>query len=112
MAGFPESEATMVTTTGLIEVERQGDTLVLTPHRDLRELDYSEFWEEPEEVLGLLASNPTLRDLVVDFGQTDHLGSMAFTLFTRLGQEVRAATAIWPSATSPPMRIKTSRWRG
>jgi len=79
----------MVTATGLIEVERQGDTLVLTPHGDLRELEYSEFGEDPEEVLGLLASDPTLRNLVVDFGQTGRLGPTALTLFTRLGQEVR-----------------------
>jgi len=79
----------MDTATRLIEVEREGDTLVLTPQGDLRELDYLEFGEDPEEVLLLLAADPWIKNVVVDFDKTDYLGSTALEFFAQLGKEVR-----------------------
>jgi anti-sigma B factor antagonist len=73
----------------LIGVERRGDTLVLKLLRDLRELEFQEIEEEEGEVLRLLASDPSVRHVVVDCGTTDSFGSTALGLFARLGRLVR-----------------------
>jgi anti-anti-sigma factor len=79
----------MNTATRIIEVERQGDTLVLTPREDLRELEYQEIVAEGEELLRL-ADNPSVRNVVVDLGLTDYFGSTALGLLAQLRQRVRA----------------------
>jgi anti-anti-sigma factor len=73
----------------LIVVERQGDTLVLTAKRDLRELEFQQIGEEQEEVLHRLTSDPSLLNVVVDFDRTDYFGSSAVGMFTRLWKLVR-----------------------
>jgi stage II sporulation protein AA (anti-sigma F factor antagonist) len=73
----------------LIETERQGDTLILTPQQDLRELQYQAIEEEQVEVLLKLAADPLIRNVVVDFGKTDYFGSTALSLLLRLRQAVR-----------------------
>jgi stage II sporulation protein AA (anti-sigma F factor antagonist) len=79
----------MNTATRMIEVELQGDTLVLTPQGDLRELDYQEIEAEGEELLRL-AEDPAVKNVVVDFARTDYFGSTALGLFARLWKRVRA----------------------
>jgi anti-anti-sigma factor len=78
----------MSTTTRLIEVERRGGTLVLTPQKKLRELHYQEIEAEGEELLRL-ADGPAVRSVVVDFARTDSFGSTALGLFARLWKRVR-----------------------
>ncbi len=80
----------MDTTSKLIEVERQGDTLVLTPRRDLRELEFEEIEAEWAEVLSRLEHEPHGWSAVVDFGHTDYFGSTALGMLTRLWQWLRA----------------------
>jgi stage II sporulation protein AA (anti-sigma F factor antagonist) len=79
----------MATATRLIEVERRGATLVLTPQQDLRELDYREIEAEGEELLRL-ADAPAVKNVVVDFSRTDYFGSTALGLLARLWKRVRA----------------------
>ncbi len=79
----------MTTATRLIEVERQGDTLVLTPQEDLRELDYREIEAEGEELLRL-AEDAAVKNVIVDFSRTDYFGSTALGLLARLWKRVRA----------------------
>ncbi len=79
----------MSTATRIIEVERQGDTLVLTPQQDLRELEYQEITAEGEELLRL-ADDPAIRNVVVDLGRTDYFGSTALGLLAQLRQRLRA----------------------
>jgi anti-anti-sigma factor len=79
----------MSTTTRLIEVERRGDTLVLTPRKNLRELEYREIEAEGEELLEM-ANDTAVRNLVADFALTDYFGSSALGLFARLWKRVRA----------------------
>jgi anti-sigma B factor antagonist len=79
----------MDTTTAMIEVERHGDTLILTPRRDLSELDYLEIEAEGGAVLRRLVADPSIRNVVVDFGRTDYFGSSALGLLVRLDREVR-----------------------
>jgi anti-anti-sigma factor len=82
-------EVRMNAATRVIEFERQGDTLVLVPQGDLRELDSLEFGEDPEEVLWLLAADPSLRNVVVDFRNTDHFSTTAGGLLAQLRRQVR-----------------------
>jgi anti-anti-sigma factor len=85
----PGGEIMSTATRLMIEVERQGDTLVVTPQENLRELDYREIEAEREGLLRL-ADDPSVRNLVVDFGRTDWFGSTALGLFAQLRQRVRA----------------------
>jgi anti-anti-sigma factor len=85
---FERRGATMSTATRMIEVERRGDTLVLTPQQDLRELDFQEIEAEGEELLRL-AEDPSVRNVVVDLGRTDYFGSTALGLLAQLHQRVR-----------------------
>ncbi len=73
----------------MIEVERQGDTLVLTPREDLRELDDREIEAEGEDLLRL-ADAPAVKNVVVDLSRTDSFGSTALGLLARLWKRVQA----------------------
>jgi anti-anti-sigma factor len=75
--------------THVIEVERQGGTLVLTPLRDLRELDFQGIEAERDEILWRWEHDPSLRDVVVDLGRTDSVGWTAVGMLTWLQQRVR-----------------------
>jgi anti-anti-sigma factor len=69
----------------IIEVARFGDAVVLTPRRDLRELEFAQIQQE----LGALADDPGVLRVVVDFRRTDSLGSTALGMLVRLGQAAR-----------------------
>jgi anti-anti-sigma factor len=73
----------------MIEIDRRGDTLVLTPQRNLRELEAPEIEVEQEALRHLWADEQTLRNVVVDFGRTDYFGSTAIGLLTQLWHGVR-----------------------
>jgi len=78
------------TTTRIIDFERQGNILVLTPLRDLRELDFEEIEAERDEAIQLLDDDSTIRVVVVDLGHVDYLGSTVVTMLAQLWQSVRA----------------------
>jgi anti-anti-sigma factor len=80
----------MIVTLGMIEMERQGDTLILSPYRDLRELEFEEIEAELREVIHGVRDNLELKHVVVDFGNTDLFGSTALGLFLRLWRTVRS----------------------
>jgi anti-anti-sigma factor len=71
-------------------VELEGDTIVVTPKRDLGELDSELFCQDVENLLGLLAHNRA-RNLVIDLECTDFFGSDAICLFLRLHHQVQDA---------------------
>jgi anti-anti-sigma factor len=78
----------MITTTGTFEVDREGQTLIVTPRTDLRELDYLEIEAGARDVLHLLA-NGTIKNVVMDFSKTDYYGSTALGFFVKLWKRVR-----------------------
>jgi stage II sporulation protein AA (anti-sigma F factor antagonist) len=84
-----QKETIMTTAPGLIEVERRSNALVLTPQRNLSDLDYEGIEEDRNKVLNLLEEDKALRNLVWDLGKTDYFGSTAIGLFVRLGQQVQ-----------------------
>ena len=77
----------MVRPAQVFEVERLGDTAVLTPASDLCELDYAQIVAGAREAFGLLESGP-VRNLVLDFRRTDYYGSTALGFFVRLWKRV------------------------
>jgi anti-anti-sigma factor len=73
----------------LFEMERAGATLILTPTADLRERDYPQIETGAAEVLRLLEQG-AVRNVVLDFRQTDYYGSTALGFFAKLWKRVRA----------------------
>jgi anti-anti-sigma factor len=74
---------------GVFDLEVEGETVVVTPTEDLRELEFAEIGVAAEEVLGLLDRGPA-RNVVVDFRRTDYYGSTALGVFLRLWKRVRS----------------------
>jgi anti-sigma B factor antagonist len=79
----------MDNTDPVFKVEFQGDTLVLSPTRDLRELDYASIEAGSKAILRMLESGAG-RNLVMDFEGTDSYGSTALAFFVRLWKRVSA----------------------
>src|SRR5262245_26721403 len=61
----------------MFEVERLGDTSVLTPQRELRQLEHKEIERELRPVL----ADPAVRSVVVDCGHKDVFGWTTLGLF-------------------------------
>ncbi len=72
----------------MIEAERLGRTLVLTPEQNLWELELEAIEEEQQEFLRRLADDPSIRNVVVDFRRTDWFGSATLKLLIRLQRVV------------------------
>jgi anti-anti-sigma factor len=72
----------------VFEIEREGETLVVTLLTDLRELEYAHIEEAAAAVLESVSAGP-VRDVVLDFSGTDHYGSTALGFFVKLWKRVR-----------------------
>jgi len=78
----------MATATGAFEVEREGQTLIVTALTDLRELDFLEIEAGARDILQMLG-NGTIKNVVMDFYKTDYYGSTALGFFIKLWKRVR-----------------------
>jgi len=78
----------MATDTRGFEVEREGQTLLVTASTDLRELDYPTIEAGARDILHLLG-NGTIKNVVLDFHKTDYYGSTALGFFVKLWKRVR-----------------------
>jgi anti-sigma B factor antagonist len=72
----------------LFEVALEGETAVVTPLADLRELRYQEIESGGEQVLAFV-SRPPVKNVVIDLGRTRYYGSAALGFFVRLGEATR-----------------------
>jgi anti-anti-sigma factor len=79
----------MATPSNLFELEQQGDTLIVTPTADLRELRYEEIEDAASDVLRWLDGGP-VRNVVLDFGRTAYYGSTALGFFIKVWKRVRS----------------------
>src|SRR5262249_42591467 len=70
------------------EVEREGDTLIVTPWGDLRELDHREVEAGARDVFRLLRQGAAW-NVVLDFRHTDYFGSTALAFFIELYRQVQ-----------------------
>jgi anti-anti-sigma factor len=66
----------------IIEIDRDGDILIVTPAIDLGELNYGQFEEETKTVCQQL-ENEELRHLVIDLRKCEYFGSSTINLFVR-----------------------------
>ncbi len=73
---------------GVFGVEQAGDTLIVVPAADLRELDYGRIEAGGRAVLELLR-RPGVKNVVVDFCETDYYGTTALGCFLRFWKAVR-----------------------
>jgi anti-anti-sigma factor len=78
----------MATASKLFEVEHIGQTLIVTPRQNLRELDWPQTDAGMADVLDRLDKG-TVRNVVLDFHQTDYYGSTALGYFLKLWKRVR-----------------------
>src|SRR5947209_2331989 len=72
----------------IFQIEQRGDTIIVCPVADLRELDFQRIEAEAAEILKLLNGGPVSR-VVMDFHQTDSFGSTALGFFVKLWTKVQ-----------------------
>jgi anti-anti-sigma factor len=73
---------------GIFEVEQSGETLIITPLKNLYELDYEQIQRGGRELLELLAAS-SVKNVIMDFHKTDSFGSTALGFFVRLWKKIR-----------------------
>ena len=78
----------MTSADGIFEVEQAGDTLIIVPVVDLRELDCQRIEEGANRILDLL-NGTGIKNVVMDFHKTDYYGSTALGFFVRIWKRVR-----------------------
>ena len=79
--------------TGAFEIERDGETLIVTPLINLRELEFPQIETGAKEILSLLAS-ASVKNLIMDFKKTDYYGSTALGFFVKLWKRVRQRNGV------------------
>jgi anti-sigma B factor antagonist len=75
--------------TELYEIEREDETLLLTPVTDLGEMVFQVIEAETGPTLDLLSAT-SARNVVLDFGRTDYFGTTALGFFIKLWKKVRS----------------------
>lgn len=80
----------MSSTSNVLKVERDGVTIVVTPVADLRESEIKSLQDEFQAVLDILADG-AVKNVVMDFEQTDYYGSTALGFFVKVWKRVRCA---------------------
>ncbi len=72
----------------VFETQQVGDTLVLSPRRNLSELQLNHFEQETAAVLDLVESTQA-RNIVLDLSDTTYYGSTALGFFVKLWTRIR-----------------------
>jgi len=75
------------TASGMFEIEQEGDTLIVVPAVDLRELDYQRSEDWARKILELL-NDTGIKNVVLDLHKTDYYGSTALGFFVKLWKRV------------------------
>jgi len=78
---------------GIFEIEEEGDTIIVVPTVDLRELEYRWIEMGAREILELL-NRTRLKNIILDFGKTDYFGSTSLGLILKLGKTVRGRNGL------------------
>lgn len=73
----------------LFDIERHNDTVVLIPLQDLSEFEFCDIENGSSEVVALLTRGD-VRNVILDFRNTDYYGSTALSVFLKLWRHVRA----------------------
>jgi anti-anti-sigma factor len=73
----------------LFEVERDGDTVIVTPVTNLSEVDYVRIEQEGQQIVDLFRRSRGLH-LILDFHRSDYYGSTALAYFVKMWKWVSA----------------------
>jgi anti-anti-sigma factor len=73
----------------IFDMEKDGDTLILVPVRDMPEPVYQAIEEGARDVLHLI-EQVGIKNVVLDFRRTDYFGSTALGFFVRLWKRISA----------------------
>lgn len=73
---------------GLFEVALEGETAIVTPLADLRELRCQEIESDGNKVLAFV-NRPPVKNVIIDLGRTRYYGSTALGFFVRLWETIR-----------------------
>jgi stage II sporulation protein AA (anti-sigma F factor antagonist) len=69
----------------MFDIVRVAEVVVVTPLADLSELEFRQI----EEEFHILADDPTIRLVVVDFGRTNYMGSTAIGMLVYLWKKLK-----------------------
>ena len=72
----------------MLNVEQVGDTIVITPSRNLSELAFEQIEEDAEQAWKLLDGGQA-KNAVWDFCHTDYYGSTALSYFVKFWKKIR-----------------------
>jgi anti-sigma B factor antagonist len=77
----------------IFEIDQKGDTIIVTPVTDLRELVYQQIEAGMNDVLNHLADTG-VKNVVMDFHVTDYFGTTALGCFLRLWKRVKCQNGL------------------
>jgi anti-anti-sigma factor len=81
-------EETVMATVTTLPIEQIGETVVLTPSKNLSELAFEQIERDAIHALQLL-DGTRAKNVVLDFCHTDYFGSTALSFFVKLWMRVR-----------------------
>ncbi len=73
----------------IFDFERSGETLVLIPNTDLRELEFDALEAGSAEVFEELNSE-SVTNVIIDFNKTDYYGSTALAFFVKFWKRIKS----------------------
>ena len=73
----------------IFDFEHSGETLVLVPNTDLRELEFDALEDAAAKVLEALNSE-TVNNVIIDFHKTDYYGSTALAFFVKFWKRIKS----------------------
>lgn len=69
-------------------IEQVGETVIITPSKNLSELAFEQIEKDANDALNLL-DGTRAKNAVLDFSRTDYYGSTALSFFAKLWKRVR-----------------------
>jgi len=82
------ANATLKLAGEVFEIDKVGETIIVVPVVDLRELDFQRIEAGAKAILELL-NGAGIKNVVVDLGKTDYYGSSALGIFLRFWKAVK-----------------------
>jgi anti-anti-sigma factor len=77
------------TTTAPLEIKCRGATAIISPGGNLGEFAFTDLQRELTDALRQFDEMPEVRNVVIDFANSDYFGSSALGLLVRLWKRVR-----------------------
>ena len=78
----------MATLAGVFDVELDGETLILTPQKDMSELAYEDIETGGKAIMERLATGQ-VKNVIIDLHKTDYYGSTALGYFLKFWKRIR-----------------------